>query len=46
MNWFNDRLLERGHKVCFMAEYYLPDVNKIPDAECLYETHLSALWQV
>ena len=40
MHWLNDRLLERGHKVCFMAEYYLPDVNKIPDAECLYETHI------
>ena len=40
MHWFNDRLLERGHKVCFMAEYYLPDVNKIPDSECLYETHI------
>jgi ribosomal protein S18 acetylase RimI-like enzyme len=40
MHWLNDRLLERGHKICFMAEYYLPDVNKIPDAECLYETHI------
>ena len=40
MHWLNDRLLVRGHKVCFMAEYYLPDVNKIPDVECLYETHI------
>lgn len=40
MHWFNERLAERGHKVCFMAEYYLPDVNKIPDAECQYETRI------
>ena len=25
MHWLNDKLAERGHKVCFMAEYYLPD---------------------
>lgn len=38
MHWLNDRLAERGHEVCFMAEYYLPDVNKIADMECAYET--------
>ncbi len=39
----NDRALSRIiflRGVRFMAEYYLPDVNKIPDAECLYETHI------
>ncbi|WP_026508157.1 GNAT family N-acetyltransferase [Butyrivibrio sp. MC2013] len=40
MHWLNDKLIERGHKVCFMAEYYLPDVNKIADMECLYETRI------
>ena len=40
MHWLNDKLAERGYKVCFMAEYYLPDVNRIPDAECLYETRV------
>ena len=40
MHWLNDKLAERGHKVCFMAEYYLPDVNRIPDAKCLYETRI------
>ncbi len=40
MHWLNGRLAERGYEVCFMAEYYLPDVNKIPDTECLYETRI------
>ena len=40
MHWLNERLAVRGHKVCFMAEYYLPDVNKIPDPDCLYEMRL------
>ena len=40
MHWLNDRLAEQGHKVCFMAEYYLPDVNKIPASDCLYEMRL------
>lgn len=37
MQWLNDRLTEKGHRICFMAEYYLPDVNKIPDLSCKYE---------
>ncbi len=40
MHWLNDRLAEQGHKVCFMAEYFLPDVNKIPASDCLYEMRL------
>ena len=40
MHWLNDRLMECGHKVCFMAEYYLPDVSRIPDLSCAYETRL------
>ena len=31
MHWLNEHLAERGHKICFMAEYYLPDVNRIPE---------------
>ncbi len=42
MHWLNDRLAEQGHKVCFMAEYYLPDVDRIPVPDCLYETRLLA----
>ena len=40
MHWLNDRLSERGYQVCFMAEYYLPDVERIPNLECLYETRI------
>ena len=40
MHWLNERLTERGHKVCFMAEYYLPDVSRIPDLSCLYKTRV------
>ncbi|MBR1586418.1 MAG: GNAT family N-acetyltransferase [Clostridia bacterium] len=38
MHWLNERLAERGHQICFMAEYYLPDVGAIPDLPCAYET--------
>ena len=38
MHWLNERLTVCGHKVCFMAEYYLPDVDRIPDLPCSYET--------
>lgn len=40
MHWLNERLAERGHKVCFMAEYYLPDTERIPDLSCPYETRV------
>ena len=37
MHWLDERLAERGHKICFMAEYYLPDVDGIPELSCPYE---------
>lgn len=40
MQWLNDRLTEKGHRVCFMAEYYLPDMNRIPDLSCKYELRI------
>ena len=40
MHWINDRLMQKGHRICFMAEYYLPDVNNIPDLSCGYERRL------
>lgn len=40
MHWLNERLAQRGHKVCFMAEYYLPDISRIPSLSCRYETRL------
>lgn len=40
MHWLGERLAGRGYKVCFMAEYYLPDIGRIPDLECSYETRI------
>ena len=37
MHWLNDRLAEKGHKICFMAEYYLPDRRKVRALACDYE---------
>ena len=40
MHWLNDRLAEKVHKICFMAEYYLFDADKAPDLSCAYETRM------
>lgn len=32
----HERLAEFGYKVCFMAEYFLPDVNKLQEQPCDY----------
>lgn len=40
MHWLNERLAEKGHKICFMAEYYLPDAGRMPLLSCAYETRL------
>ena len=40
LHWLNERLTERGHKVCFMASYYLPDSERLPHLTCPYETRL------
>ncbi len=40
MHWLNERLLEKGQKICFMAEYYLPDVEKLHELPCRYELKL------
>lgn len=37
MNWLNERLMEKGQKVCFMAEYFLPDVERLKRLPCKYE---------
>ncbi|MDE6387251.1 MAG: GNAT family N-acetyltransferase [Lachnospiraceae bacterium] len=37
MHWLNERLLTKGQKICFMAEYYLPDVKKLQALSCDYE---------
>ena len=33
----NEKLAEFGYKVCFMAEYFLPDVNELKELPCEYE---------
>lgn len=41
LHWLNERLAERGHKICFMAEYYLPeDVNRVLNRACDYEMRI------
>lgn len=37
MQVLNDAFMERGMRVCFMAEYFLPDVNLLKEIECPYE---------
>lgn len=36
----NDAFREQGHLVCFMAEYWLPDVDRLRDLGCPYELRL------
>ncbi|MCI9066396.1 MAG: GNAT family N-acetyltransferase [Lachnospiraceae bacterium] len=40
LNWLSERLLPRGQKVCFMAEYYLPDADHFQGLPCLCETRV------
>ena len=40
MHWLNERLVDLGHKVCFMAEYYLFDASQKIDMTCPYETRI------
>ena len=37
MYWLNKRLEPLGQTVCFMAEYYLPDLNILKEMPCEYE---------
>ena len=37
MHWLNERLSPLGMTTCFMAEYYLPDVNRLKELPCEYE---------
>ena len=43
MHWLDERMKENGYRVCFMAEYFLPDVNVLKRRECNY--HLKVLEQ-
>jgi len=36
----NEALLPHGQKICFMAEYFLPDVDKLEEKTCAYECRI------
>ena len=36
----NDALMKNGQKICFMAEYFLPDTDILHPLECPYETRI------
>lgn len=40
MHVLNDALEEKGQRICFMAEYFLPDVNVLRPLDCPYETRI------
>lgn len=40
MHWLNERLLQKGQMVCFMAEYYLPDIEKLQIMPCDFEIRI------
>ena len=40
MHWLNQNLEPLGQTVCFMAEYYLPDLSKLRKLPCQYEIRL------
>ncbi len=40
MHWLDGKLYEKGHRICFMAEYYLPDVDRLTSRPCAYETRV------
>lgn len=40
LHWLDGRLRAVGQRVCFMAEYYLPDLEKLRPLGCGYELRL------
>lgn len=40
LNWLSERLVPMGQKICFMAEYYLPDVGHFHVLPCAYGTRV------
>ena len=40
IHWLNEELSVAGQEVCFMAEYYLPDVEKLRNLPCNYELRI------
>ncbi len=37
LHWLDSRMSELGQKVCFMAEYFLPDMEKLGRSSCNYK---------
>ena len=37
MHALNEKLMQKGQKICFMAEYFLPDVDLLRPLPCPYE---------
>ena len=40
MHVLNGDLMKKGQKICFMAEYFLPDVNILRALDCPYELRI------
>lgn len=40
MHWLDERMKEKGYRVCFMAEYFLPDMNVLRPLDCFYELRI------
>lgn len=40
MHQLNDALQKGGQRICFMAEYFLPDLNWLKEQECSYSTRI------
>lgn len=40
MHVLNDKLQEHNLRICFMAEYFLPDVKRLVELPCDYETRV------
>ena len=36
----NEALMKKGEKICFMAEYFLPEVNSLRPLDCPYEIRI------
>jgi GNAT superfamily N-acetyltransferase len=36
----NEALVEKGQKICFMAEYFLPDLNALRPLDCPFEMRI------
>lgn len=38
LHWLMERIRPFGANVCFMAEYFLPDVDRFPTLDCRFQT--------